>query len=164
MYGNWYNRLTSQGTWIILGEVSWQFHTEKDQINDQTLISTFLFQVGSWRQRMEQQKTNSSTIPPSLQLKSPSTRDPSFASRQSGSTIFDKQGYTICSRTHSCQFHQCDSTFHQWQSSGNSINSKMIQPTKQRNFTSEVHSFKEVTVCVPYGTLWKPIERLFSCA
>ena len=36
----------------------------------------------------------------------------SFASGQSGSTSFDKQGYTICTRTHSCQFHQCDSTFH----------------------------------------------------
>ena len=42
-----------------------------------------------------------------------------------------------------------------------SIHSKMIHLTKQRDSTSEVHSFKEVTVHVPYGTLWKPMERLF---
>ena len=38
--------------------------------------------------------------------------DPSFASGQSSSTSFDKQGYTVCNRTHSCQFHWCNSTFH----------------------------------------------------
>ena len=97
---------------------------------------------------MEQQRTHSTMFSPSLQLKSPSTGDLSFASGKSGSTSFDKQGYTFCNGTHSCQFHQCDSTFHhKWWSSGNSIHSKMIQLTKQRNSTSEVHSFQEVTVC-----------------
>ena len=99
---NWYNRSACQGTWIILGEVSWQFHTEKDKINDQTPIPTFPFWVGSWKQRMEQQRTNSSTFLPSLQLKSPGTGDASFAGGQSGSTSFDKQGYTVSSGTHSC--------------------------------------------------------------
>ena len=157
---NWYNWSTSQGTWIILGEISWQFHTEKDQINDQTLIATFLFWVGSWRQRMEQKRTHSTMFSPSLQLKSPSTGDLSFASGQYGSTSFDKQCYTVCSRTHSCQFHWCDSTFHhkQW-SSGNSIHSKMIQPTKgipPVRFTPLKKWLR-----VPYGTLWRPMERLF---
>ena len=50
-----------------------------------------------------------SHVSPSLQLKSPRTGDTSFASGQSGSTSFDKQGYTICSRKPSCQFHQCAS-------------------------------------------------------
>ena len=145
---NWCNQPTSQGTWIILGEVSWQFHTDKDKISDQTQISTFLFWVWSWRQRMEQQRTHSTMFSPSLQLKSPSTRDSSFASGQSGCTSFNKQGYTICTRTYSCQFHWCNLSFHheEW-FSGNSIHSKMIQPTKQRNTTSEVHSFQEVTGC-----------------
>ena len=86
------------------------------------------------------------------------TGDTSFASGQSGPTSFDKQDYPVYNRKPYCQFHQCISTFHQRWSSGNSIHSKMIQPTKQRNSTSEVHSFKEVTVCVLYGTYgsqWK---------
>ena len=101
---NWCDWLNSNGTWIILGEVSWQFHTEKDKINDQALSSTFLFWIGSWRQKMEQYRTYSTIFSPSLQPKSPSTRDTSFASGQSGSTSFDKQGYTACTGKHSCQF------------------------------------------------------------
>ena len=43
----------------------------------------------------------------------PSPGDTSFASGQSGSTSFNKQGYTTCTGKHSCQFHWCESTFHQ---------------------------------------------------
>ena len=42
---NWCDWPTSKGTQIILGEVSWQFHTEKDKINDQAPSLTFLFEL-----------------------------------------------------------------------------------------------------------------------
>ena len=65
----------------------------------------------------EDKEWNSTGLTPpcsqSLQLKSPSTGDTSFGNGQSGSTSFDKQGYTICIGQHSCQFHWCESTFHQ---------------------------------------------------
>ena len=44
---------TSSWAWFILGEISRQFHTEKDQVNDQTQVSAFSFWAASWSTAME---------------------------------------------------------------------------------------------------------------
>ena len=36
---------TSSWAWFLLGEISGQFHIEKDQVNDQTQVSTFSFEL-----------------------------------------------------------------------------------------------------------------------
>ena len=66
------------------------------------------FELEAEGKEWNKQRTHSTIFSATLQLKSPSTGDLSFANGQSGSSKFDKQGYTHCTRTHSCQFHCCD--------------------------------------------------------
>ena len=49
---------TSSWAWFLLGEISRQFHAEKDQVNDQTQVSTFSFWASGWSTAMELWRKN----------------------------------------------------------------------------------------------------------
>ena len=77
------------------------------------LSSTFLFWTGSWRQRMEKYRNSSTTFSPTLQLKCSQLQSYQLCQWTIWFHQLWQQGYTICTGWHSCQFHQCESNFHQ---------------------------------------------------